>query len=126
MSSYELSSMDEFCISQEDAEEMARRLQVDMSIIIYNAIQFRDHCNFFCHLHEYHRRHVQKLPFVPPQGPQLKSKQMAEALEFFLQMDGKLRSFVRNISVLVHMFVCFSGCILHENLLVSWCTTTIG
>ena len=91
MSNYQYSSTEEFCLSQEDVEEMAQRLQVDTSIILFNAIRLRDICNMFLLEHEYYRRDVLEQAYVEMEEPQLQSKQMVTALEFFLQMDGKIR-----------------------------------
>jgi hypothetical protein len=92
MSTYEYASIDGFHLSYEDAQQMAQRLRVDMSIIIFNAIQLRGHCCILLELHEYYRRNILKQPVMIISEPVLSSKQMVLALEFYLQMDGKFLS----------------------------------
>ena len=58
MSTYDYSSLDGFHLSYEDAQQMAKRLRVDIPIIIFNAIRLRGHCYILLELHEYYRRNV--------------------------------------------------------------------
>ena len=106
MSTYNYSSIDEFHLSYDDAQEMAQRLQVDMPVIIFNAIRLRGHCHNLLSLHEYYRRNVLKQPDMIISEPVLSSKQMVLTLEFYLQMDGKL-FFSRNIiPFIMNKFIC--------------------
>lgn len=89
INNYQFSSTDELCLSQEDAEEMAQRLQVDISITTFNAIRLRNICNALRLEQELYRRNVLEQLNVPSEEPQFQSEQMVSALEFFLQMDGK-------------------------------------
>ena len=98
MSNYEYASIDGFHLSCDDAQEMAQRLRVDMPIIIFNAIRLRSHCCTLLALHEYYRRNILKQPDMIISQPVLSSKQMVLALEFYLQMDGKLLSYVDSVS----------------------------
>ena len=79
----------EFRLSAQDAEELAARLRVGMSIITFNAQRLSGISYFFCELHESFRRRVLRKPDVALKEPTLNSKQMALALEFYLQIDSK-------------------------------------
>ena len=77
-------------LTQKDAEDMATRLQVDLSIIIFNAHELSGLCELVCHYHEHYRRTILRQPDSSVKGSTtLNSKQMVETLEFFLQMDSK-------------------------------------
>jgi hypothetical protein len=105
MSTYDYSSLDGFHLSYEDAQQMAQRLRVDIPIIIFNAIRLRSHCYNLLDLHEYYRRNVLKQPDMIISEPVLSSKQMVIALEFYLQMDGKLLFFDNILSFIMNMFI---------------------
>ncbi|CAF3328711.1 unnamed protein product [Rotaria sp. Silwood2] len=79
---------DTFSLSEQDAEELAMRLKVGKSIITFNADQLRGICSFLLTLHEYFRRNVLFKKDIALKEPTLNSKQMAMALEFYLQIDG--------------------------------------
>jgi len=121
MNNYNYSDADGFSLSQQDAEELAGRLQVGKSIITFNADRLRGHCYSLCALHESFRRNVLQKPDVALKEPILNSKQMAVALEFYLQIDGK-SSYIypSSFQSYIHMLTFISGHVLHENLLVSW------
>lgn len=86
---YNYSDPDGFSLSEQDAEELSQRLQVGLSIITFNAVQLRGICSLLLTLHETFRKNVLLRKRVHLKEPTLNSKQMAIALEFFLQMDGK-------------------------------------
>lgn len=71
MSSYEYSSTNALCLSQEDAEALAQRLQVDLPIIIFNAIRFRNVCNTFLLEYESYRKNILEPHHVIINEPQL-------------------------------------------------------
>ena len=85
---------------------MANRLQVDLPIIIFTTYQFSGICDRILEPFEHYRRRVLQLKDNELRYPTLTSKQMVIALEFFLQFDGKLLSYINIISVLVNN--CFS------------------
>ena len=78
-----------FRLSKEDAEELTARLRVGMSIITFSADRLRGISYFLCELHESFRRKILRKPDVALKEPTLNSKQMALALEFYLQIDSK-------------------------------------
>ena len=78
-----------FRLSMQDAEELAARLEVGMSIIIANAERLCGISHYLCALHESFRRNVLLKPDVALKEPMFSSKQMALALEFYLQIDSK-------------------------------------
>ncbi|CAF3837935.1 unnamed protein product [Rotaria sp. Silwood1] len=88
MSNYNYS--DGFSLSEQDAEELATRLQVGKSIITFNADRLRRICHTLLAFHEKFRRHVLFKSDVSLKEPTLNSKQMAMALEFYLQIDVDL------------------------------------
>jgi hypothetical protein len=92
MNNYNYSDNDGFSLSEQDAEELATRLQVGKSIITFNATKLRGICSTMLTLHESFRRNVLWKNDVALNEPTLNSKQMAMALEFFLQIDGKSSS----------------------------------
>ncbi|CAF4696417.1 unnamed protein product, partial [Rotaria sp. Silwood2] len=77
----------EFSLSEQDAEELASRLQVGKSIITFNADRLRGICHTLLAYHELFRRTILFQSDVPLNEPTLNSKQMALALEFYLQID---------------------------------------
>ena len=89
MNNYKYSDPDGFSLCEQDAEELATRLQVGKSIITFNADRLRGHCPYLLGLHEWFRRHILHRRDVALPEPTLNSKQMAIALEFYLQMDGQ-------------------------------------
>jgi hypothetical protein len=80
---------DDFSLSEQDVEELATRLRVGKSIITFNADHLRGHFGYLFQLHEWFRRNVLKKPDVGLKETTLSSKQMALALEFYLQIDGQ-------------------------------------
>ena len=78
-----------FTLSTQDIEELAARLRVGESIITFNADRLRGISYFLCQLHESFRRHILHKKDVALKEPRLNSKQMALALEFYLQIDSK-------------------------------------
>ncbi|CAF1636162.1 unnamed protein product [Rotaria sp. Silwood1] len=95
MSKYNYS--DGFSLSEQDAVELATQLQVGKSIITFNADQLRRICYTLLALHETFRRHVLFKSDVPLKEPTLNSKQMAMALEFYLQIDAESRSNIEGL-----------------------------
>jgi hypothetical protein len=79
---------DEFTLSEYDAQELAVRLNVGLSIITFNAEQLRSICYTLMAFHESFRRNILQEKDVALQEPTFNSKRMSMALEFFLQMDG--------------------------------------
>ena len=77
-----------FSLSQQDADELALRLQAGKSIITFNADRLRGICHYFLGLHEFFRRNVLLDDDVGLNKPTLNSTQMAIVLEFYLQIDG--------------------------------------
>lgn len=78
-----------FRLLKEDAEELAARLRVGMSIITFNAERLSGISHFFCQLHETFRLKILRVPCIRLKEPTLNSKQMALALEFYLQIDSE-------------------------------------
>ncbi|CAF1508620.1 unnamed protein product, partial [Rotaria sordida] len=71
---------DEFSLSEQDANELASRLQVGKSIITFNAQRLRSICHTLLAFHESFRRHVLCKSDVALKEPTPNSKQMAMAL----------------------------------------------
>jgi hypothetical protein len=80
---------DEFTLSEYDAQELAARLNVGLSIITFNAERLRGICYTLLAFHESFRRNILQEKDVALQDPTFNTKRMSMALEFFLQMDGK-------------------------------------
>jgi hypothetical protein len=99
MNNYDYSSNDGFSLSEQDVDELSARLQVGKSIITFNAQQLRGICCSLLALHESFRRTVLCQRDVALRQPTLNSKQMALALEFYLQIDGESSSYTHIISV---------------------------
>ena len=78
-----------FSLSEQDAEELASRLQIGKSIITFNADRLRGICCFLLALHESFRRNFLIEKDIALKEPTLNSKQMAMTLEFYLQIDGQ-------------------------------------
>jgi len=89
MNNYDYSKNEEFTLSEEDAQELAARLHVGLSIITFNAERLRSVCYSLMELHELFRRNILQKEYVALEQPIFNSKQMTIALEFYLQMDGK-------------------------------------
>ncbi|CAF1406327.1 unnamed protein product [Rotaria sordida] len=81
---------DIFSLSEEDVEKLARHLKVGKSIITFNADRFHSICCTLLALHELFRRNILCMPDRALQEPAFNSKQMAIALEFYLQIDVDL------------------------------------
>ncbi|CAF1551374.1 unnamed protein product, partial [Rotaria sp. Silwood1] len=79
-----------FSLLQEDVEQLAIRLKVGKAIITFNADRLRTICCTLLALHESFRRNILCMADVALQEPTLNSKQMAIALEFYLQIDVDL------------------------------------
>jgi hypothetical protein len=82
----------EFSLSEEDAAEMARRLHVDESIILFDAVKLRGNCYGLLAYYQAFRRNILRKKDVASKESPLNSKTMAIALEFYLQMDGESSS----------------------------------
>ena len=77
-------------LSQQDIEELATRLRVGPSIITFNADRLRGDCHSFGLSHQAFQRNIlEKRRITVKHGLPCTSQQMAIALEFYLQMDGK-------------------------------------
>ena len=107
MNNYDYSNKG-FSLSEEDAEELDERLQVGKSIITFNADQLRGTCYSILVLHELFRRNVLLKKDVALKEPTLNSKQIAMALEFYLQMDGKCLHFCKYFQSCIKMFAFLS------------------
>ena len=81
-------NMEGFSLSPEDLQELTTRLLVDESIILFNADRLHGICSILLLFHESFRRNVLEQNDVALKEPTLNSKQMAIALEFYLQIDG--------------------------------------
>jgi hypothetical protein len=99
MNNYDYSSNDGFSLSEQDVEELAARLQVGKSIITFNAQRLRGICYSLCALHESFRRNILLKNDIALKTFPLISKQMALALEFYLQIDGESSSYMDIISI---------------------------
>jgi hypothetical protein len=80
---------DDCALCEEDAEEMARRLQVGISIILSNADRFRGIGCVLLAIRAVFRRDFLRQADVHLEAATFNSKQMVMALEFFLHMDGE-------------------------------------
>lgn len=122
MHNYRYSFLEGFMVSPSDLEDLATRLRVELSILTYNVDRLRSHCHIFGLLHESYRKTIleDSRHVVLRTGP-LNSQQMALALEFYLQIDGKS---ISDPSQGYTSIFFLSRCLLHENLFVSWSTTT--
>ncbi|CAF1548429.1 unnamed protein product, partial [Rotaria sordida] len=88
MNKYDYS--DGFSLSEQDAEELATRLQIGKSIITFNADRLRGICCTLLALHELFRQIVLYKRDVALKEPIFNSKQITVALEFYLQIDVDL------------------------------------
>ncbi|CAF4171123.1 unnamed protein product, partial [Rotaria sordida] len=88
MNKYDYS--DSFSLSEQDAEELATRLQIGKSIITFNADRLRGICCTLLALHELFRQTVLLKRDVALKEPIFNSKQITIALEFYLQIDVDL------------------------------------
>ena len=77
-----------FSLSQQDADELASCLQVGKPIITFNADRLRGICHYFLKLHESLLQNVLLDDNGALNEPTLNSKQIAIALEFYLQIHG--------------------------------------
>ena len=80
-----------FGLSEQDTEELTNRLQVGKSIITFNAGRLSSISYNLLALHEFVRQNILLQENVALKEPNLNSKQMAIALEFYLQIDGELQ-----------------------------------
>ena len=117
MSNYNYSTNDRFTLLEQDAKELAARLSVGLPIVTFNAERLRSNCYSLLALHESFRRNILHKRDTALAEPVLKSKQMAVALEFYLQIDGM--SCTHNCNC-IDFSMFFSGHVLYENLFVSW------
>jgi hypothetical protein len=123
MKQYEYS--DDFALLQDDAEALATRLRVGLSIVTFNATQLRGDCCVFLSAYCVFRRNVLKKRPLLARESTLTSKPMALALEFYLQMDGSLSSARTRMSDRFVFVSSRSGRVLHEDMLVSRRATTL-
>ncbi|CAF4818698.1 unnamed protein product [Rotaria sp. Silwood1] len=79
--------VDRFSLTEADAHELSVRLQIGKAIITFNADRLRGICCTLMALHESFRRNILLKKDVALKEPTLNSKQMAIALEFYLQID---------------------------------------
>lgn len=118
----------EFALHEEDAEELSRRLKVDMSIILFNAGKLRGNCYGLMAYYQAFRRNILQKKDVASRESPLNSKTMAIALEFYLQMDGESSHtwiFMLKIAI-SRAFLSPSGHILYENVLIPRSAASIG
>jgi hypothetical protein len=101
-------------LSWQLSANMSTRLNVDMSIIVHNMTRlFSSLTQLSCYDFVAKERE-KKLKFT--------AAEWFTALEFYLQMDGKIHSLQLNIQQnLFHS----SGSVLHENMFISRCSTSI-
>ncbi len=123
MNNYDYSN-DKLSLSQQDIEDLAVRFQVGKSIITFNADRLHGICYSLLKFNESVRQNIRKKRYRALRQSLLNSKQMAIALEFYLQIDGESSSYL--YILLSCMFIFFSGHILYENLFVSWSRTSIN
>lgn len=112
---------DEFSIHQQEAQALADRLHVDLSIILFNAQRLRSYCLYFLQLHERFRRKVLRSlrPSILPDAKHFTPIQMRDLLEFYLQIDGKEGDLDGGDKIDLRCDLLFSGSILFENMLLS-------
>jgi hypothetical protein len=107
-----------------DTEALASKLHVHKSIVTYNAHRFRAQFFSVMDLRAWFRRQVVVVDDerqAPVDEPRINSQQVALILEFYLHMDGRRISLSRSLSISL-----FSRCFRHENVFVSWCSTTLA
>ena len=93
----------------EDTEEVAQRLKVDKSVIVFNLIRLYHHYETIRRLYGYYRWYVlEERRDLPANETVLNSKQIAVLLEFFLQMDGMLLVFFRKVFFSYIRFIILS------------------
>ncbi|CAF1575645.1 unnamed protein product, partial [Adineta steineri] len=87
MNNYKYSDHDGFSLSEQDAEELSKRLQIGKSIITFNANQIRGICYYFLELYKSYRKNILLQNDIALEEFILNSKQMIVLLEFYLQID---------------------------------------
>ncbi|CAF1583837.1 unnamed protein product, partial [Adineta steineri] len=87
MNNYNYSDYDGFSLSEQDAEELSKRLQIGKSIITFNANQIRGICYYFLELYKSFRKNILLQHDIALEEFILNSKQMVVLLEFYLQLD---------------------------------------
>ena len=87
---YPYSNHELLLLSEQDATELATRLNVGQSIITFNATRLRSSGMQLLKLHESFRKRILLTRPMLLREPVLTSKEMAIALEFFLQIDGNM------------------------------------
>ncbi|CAF1336713.1 unnamed protein product [Adineta steineri] len=87
MNNYNYSDHDGFSLSEQDAEELSKRLQIGKSIITFNATQIRSICYYFRELYKLFRQNVLLQQDGALEDYTTNSKQVAILLEFYLQID---------------------------------------
>ncbi|CAF4355565.1 unnamed protein product, partial [Adineta steineri] len=87
MNNYKYSDHDGFSLSERDAEELSKRLQIGKSIITFNANQIRGICYYFLELYKSFRKNILLQNDLALEEFTLDSKQMVVLLEFYLQID---------------------------------------
>ncbi|CAF1566022.1 unnamed protein product [Adineta steineri] len=90
MNNYKYSDHDGFSLSERDAEELSKRLQIGKSIITFNATQIRSICYYFLELYKSFRKNILLQNDIALEEFTLNSKQMVVLLEFYLQLDVDL------------------------------------
>ncbi|CAF1164481.1 unnamed protein product [Adineta ricciae] len=87
MNKYRYSNYELLHLSEQDAIELATRLNVGQSIITFNATRMRGISMQLFELHGSFRRRILRTQHEPLRGLVLTSNETAIALEFFLQID---------------------------------------
>ena len=87
-------------LSETDAEEMARQLQVGISIVLFNADRFRGICCVLLAIRAVFQRDFLRKADVHLEAPTFNSKQMVMALEFFLQMESESSQMPMSLTLL--------------------------
>ena len=87
MESYNYSG--HFSLTEENISELSQRLRVPKSMLVFNAQRLRSICHTLLAIYEAFRHLVFHDENHAFQNLNFNSQQMAIALEFFLQIDGK-------------------------------------
>ena len=112
-----------FSMNQREAEEFACRFRLPLSIVAFNLRKLGGICNRLLADYAQFRREYYGEGNRVYRRVDFNSRSMAILLEFYLQIDG--RSSVE-ISVGSLRCLAFSRPVLHEDMLLSGCPTTIG
>ena len=115
-----------FAMFQKYFSDLTGRLKVDIAVIDFNLLRLESF--ILTHMQNFHVKN--KKDKILQRNPErneclLSYNEMALALEFYLQIDGK---FIIYLYIWKKIFcssvVHFSQFILHENMLLSWCTAS--